>query len=72
MLFLSAMPDARAMNAIARIERALARIEAAASVQRPEEAAELDALRAKHHALREKVEGAVSQIDQLLVGRGAS
>jgi hypothetical protein len=66
------MPDERAIQAIGRIERALGRIEAAASRPGPGSANddELLELRQRHKALRERVEGAVSQIDQLLAGRG--
>jgi hypothetical protein len=63
------MADDRAMEAIGRIERALARIEAAAA-KRPEPAprddSELRQLREVHQALRGKVEGAIGQIDRLL------
>jgi hypothetical protein len=61
------MRDERAFSAIARIERALARIEAAASkapVARDDD--QLRQLREVHQALRGKVEGAISQIDRLL------
>lgn len=62
------MADQRAFAAIRRIERALARIETAAS--RPAPAAadseELDRLRAAHQALRQRVTGAIGQIDGLL------
>ena len=65
----AAMADDRAMEAIGRIERALARIEAAAAKQ-PEQAprddTELRQLREVHQALRGKVEGAIGQIDRLL------
>lgn len=66
------MEDERTATAVARIERALARIEAACAA-RPEvgNGEELHELRARHQALREKVEGAVSQIDRLLA-RGES
>ena len=63
------MSDDRAMQAIARIERALARIEAAATKvpePAPRDESELRELREVHHALRGKVEGAISQIDRLL------
>ena len=66
------MPDERAILAVSRIERALARIEAALE-RRPasvEGSAELEQLRRQHQALRERVQGAVSQIDQLLASRG--
>ena len=65
------MPDERAILAISRIERALARIEAAAERSPPPgNDEELEALRLRHQSLREKVEGAVSQIDRLLATRG--
>lgn len=58
----------KAMQAIGRIERALARIEAAATTDRapPRDDRELLSLRQAHQALRGKVEGAIAQIDQLL------
>ena len=63
------MSDDRAMQAIGRIERALARIDAAA-MKTPEPAprdeSELRQLREVHQSLRGKVEGAISQIDRLL------
>jgi hypothetical protein len=63
------MADERALAAISRIERALARIEAASSRPRPGPAADsedLRQLRDVHQALRAKVEGAIGQIDRLL------
>ena len=61
------MADDRAMEAIGRIERALARIEAASAKQpAPRDDSELRQLREVHQALRGKVEGAISQIDRLL------
>jgi hypothetical protein len=65
------MGDTRALDAIARIERALARIEAssrtpAAHTTEMADNAELSALRDAHHALRSRVEGAIGQIDRLL------
>ena len=61
------MADDDAMNAVARIERALARIEAAAAKKpEPRDDSELRQLREVHQALRGKVEGAISQIDRLL------
>ena len=55
------------MEAISRIERALARIEAASAKQpEPRDDNELRQLREVHQALRGKVEGAISQIDRLL------
>ena len=65
------MPDERAILAISRIERALARIETAAD--RPHsssDSGELEQLRQAHQALRGRVEGAISHIDQLLAGGG--
>ena len=61
------MNDERAALALDRIDRALARIEAAASNPPDDGAArELRSLQERHEALRTKVEGAVSQIDELL------
>jgi hypothetical protein len=63
------MPDQRALSAIGRIERALARIEAAAADQpapQPRDDSDLIELRQVHHALRSKVEGAIAQIDRLI------
>jgi hypothetical protein len=59
----------RALQAIARIERALARVEASATRSRPAPQAggEADArLVAAHARLRGKVEAAIAQIDALL------
>ena len=66
------MAEERATEAIARIERALARIEAAAG--RPVAdgtGEELRRLRETHQALRGKVEGAIAQIDRLIENQGA-
>ena len=62
------MGDTRALDAIARIERALARIEASGrkSSQSSSDPAELVELRGAHQALRARVEGAIGQIDRLL------
>jgi hypothetical protein len=66
------MADERALAAIGRIERALARIEAAASRPTPPPQAsvtdspEFTELREAHRALRSHVEGAIGQIDRLL------
>jgi hypothetical protein len=64
------MGDQRALDAVSRIERALARIESAARRQPHAgdglDAAELDRLRGAHQALRARVEGAIGQIDLLL------
>jgi len=66
------MGDARALDAIARIERALARIEA--SGRRPggqsTDMAELAALRSAHQTLRGRVEGAIGEIDRILESEG--
>jgi hypothetical protein len=60
------MPDPRALAAIDRIERALARIEAAAQPGGPGDSGELERLRAAHDALRGRVQGAIAQIDRLI------
>ena len=67
------MGDTRAQDAIARIERALARIEASGrkSSQSSSDPAELSELRTAHQALRARVEGAIGQIDRLLEDGGA-
>ena len=64
----ASMPDERALAAIARIERALARIEAAADrhAAAPRPDGELRELKQVHEALRGKVEGAIAQIDRLI------
>jgi hypothetical protein len=64
-----AMEDRRALNALARIERAVARIEAAAAKRARAENAELEALRVAHGRLRERVERAVGDLDDLLAPR---
>jgi hypothetical protein len=65
-------PMQREIDAIERIERAVARIDAAAarSAQGSDANAELTRLRAAHEQLRERVRGAIGDIDQLLAGRG--
>jgi hypothetical protein len=69
------MGQERVSQALGRIERAIARIEAAASgggVQRPSAGgAEIDGLREAHEALRGKVQSAIAQIDRLLEAEGA-
>jgi hypothetical protein len=70
------MGDARSLDAIARIERALARIETAARTSGAHsidmaDSGELAALRDAHQALRTRVEGAIGQIDRLLEDGGA-
>ena len=68
----SLMGDQRALDAIGRIERALARIEAASTRAQTSATSggagleELDRLRGAHSALRSRVEGAIGQIDRLL------
>jgi hypothetical protein len=61
-----AMGDDRALTALARIERALARLEAAAGNPAAPAAAGDGALAEAHQALRGKVERAIAQIDRLL------
>jgi hypothetical protein len=69
------MGHERVSQALGRIERAIARIEAAGSagsVHRPADGgAEIIALREAHEALRGKVQGAIFQIDRLLETEGA-
>jgi hypothetical protein len=71
----SPMADQRALDAIARIERALARIESASNKARVSarssaaDAEETVRLRSAHLALRGRVEGAIGQIDRLLETR---
>ena len=66
------MADQRALDAISRIERALARIEAAgvraqaAARESADGSAELERMRGAHRALRTRAEGAIGQIDRLL------
>jgi hypothetical protein len=64
------MGDQRALDAIGRIERALARIEVSARRPPPPttDAAELERLRGAHQALRGRIEGAIGQLDRLLDG----
>ena len=66
-----AMADQRALDAVARIERALARIETAANrppppPPAPEESDSYRRLRDAHDALRRQVAGAIGQIDGLI------
>jgi len=69
MLFLLAMADTRALNALERVERALARIESAASRPPPPAppSADYERLRESHDALRRRVIGAIGQLDDLIV-----
>jgi hypothetical protein len=69
------MADQRALDALARIERALTRIEAASSRARAggaESSAELEKVREAHRALRSRVEGAIGELDRLLETEGQS
>jgi hypothetical protein len=65
-----AMGDERVIELIGRIDRALARIEAAARPPAPSQAPTDDgraaALEEAHRALRTRVEGAIAQIDRLI------
>jgi len=64
------MKDERALLAIARIERALARIDgAAARLPAKHDDTELETLRSAHSKLRGRVETAIAQIDDLLAAR---
>ena len=65
------MADQRALDALQRIERALARVEAAASrptppAPAPEPSEEFEQLRTAHEALRRRVAGAIGEIDRLI------
>ena len=68
-----AMADDRALDAIRRIERALARLEAAASrpPPAPDAPADYNRLRVAHDVLRQRVAGAIGEIDRLLETEGA-
>ena len=68
----SAMQDQRALNALARIERAVARIEGAAAARGKVDLAgrdELEALRTAHGRLRGRVERAIAELDALIAER---
>ena len=62
------MADPRALDALRRIENALARIETAADrpMPAPGPSPELEQLREAHDRLRERVTGAVGQLDRLI------
>ena len=61
------MADQRALDAVARIERALARIEAAAARPAPSgDDEEHHRLQARHDAMRSRVTGALAQLDALI------
>jgi hypothetical protein len=65
------MGDDRALAALGRIERALARVEAAADRPAPTLSTSDDtALREAHEALRGKVGEAIAQLDHLLGAEG--
>jgi hypothetical protein len=69
------MADIRAMTAIDRLERALARVEQSAAKKTapdPRNDNELIELRQVHQALRSKVEGAILQIDRMLEASGGA
>ena len=63
------MADQRALAAVRRIERALARVEAIDSTPSPASNGndeEMERLRSAHDRLRHQVSGAIGQIDKLL------
>ena len=66
------MADPRALDAVRRIERALVRVEAAASrppnavAEAGEAGEEFERLREAHDALRRQVAGAIGQIDRMI------
>jgi len=64
------MADQRALDAISRIEQALARVESAAARPRPappaEPPEEYERLRQAHDSLRDRVAGAIGEIDRML------
>ena len=63
------MADQRALAAVRRIERALARVEAVTSSPSPAsngDYQEMERLRSAHDRLRDQVSGAIGQIDKLL------
>jgi len=70
------MGDQRALDAISRLEQALARIESAAARPKapppPDNSEDHERLREAHAALRRSVAGAIGQIDHLIEtgGRG--
>ncbi len=63
------MADTRALDAVRRIERAVARIEAAAAQRAtgtPDAGEDYQRLREAHDSLRRQVAGAIGQIDHLI------
>ena len=67
------MADQRPLDAIRRIERALARIESAANrpAPSPEPPEDYERLREAHDTLRRSVAGAIGEIDRMLETEGA-
>ena len=66
------MEDQRALKALSRIERAVARIEAAAAARGKVDQAdrsELEALRTAHGRLRGRVERTIAELDELIAER---
>lgn len=66
------MEDQRALKALARIEAAVARIEAAAAARGQSDQVdrgELEALRTAHGRLRGRVERAIAELDELIAER---
>lgn len=69
------MADPRALDALRRIERAFARIEAAAdrpapTPASPENREEYARLREAHEALRDRVSGVIHEVDRLIASGG--
>ena len=67
------MADTRALDAVRRIERAVARLEAAISSPPPpgaESGEDYQRLREAHDVLRRQVAGAIGQIDRLIESGG--
>ncbi|MFM5949777.1 MAG: hypothetical protein ACKOPM_11200 [Novosphingobium sp.] len=63
------MNEDRSSRALARIEQALARIEAGARTPRAgADGTELTALSARHERLKRAVQGSLEQLDQLIEG----
>lgn len=57
-------------QALARLERAVERLDRAAAAQTGGGDAEIEALRARHERLRDQVRAAVTRIDDLIAERG--
>jgi hypothetical protein len=64
------MSDQRALDTLKRIEQALARVETAATNRPPPAApapdADVERLREAHEKLRQRVAGAIGEIDRLI------